>query len=116
MHFKETDVWNRAMEAAIGVYRLTKLLPRQEVYGMRSQLTRAAVSIPSNIAEGWTRESARDKAHFLAIAHGSTSEVETQLMLCERLGWFPVHATLPVHASLDEVSRMLTALRRRLRR
>ena len=116
MHFKETEVWNRAMEAAIEVYRLTRLLPRQEVYGMRSQLTRAVVSIPCNIAEGWTRESPRDKAHFLAIAHGSASEVDTQLALCERLGWFPAEETLPARASLDEVSRMLTVLRRRLRR
>jgi len=115
MHYRETVVWNRAMEAAREVYRLVPLLPREEIYGMRSQMTRAAVSIPCNIAEGWTRESGRDKAHFLAIAQGSAAEVETQLTLCEQIGWFPAQETTTVRRCLDEVSRMLTALRRRQR-
>jgi four helix bundle protein len=57
MHYRELTMWRKAMDAAIEVYRLTLMLPREETYGMRSQLTRAAVSIPANIAEGWTRES-----------------------------------------------------------
>jgi four helix bundle protein len=104
------------MEAAKEIYRLVPLLPREEVYGMRSQITRTVVSIPCNIAEGWTRESARDKAHFLAIAQGSTAEVETQLTLCEQIGWFPLVETQVARECLDEVSRMLTALRRQHRR
>lgn len=89
MHYRETIVWNRAMEAAREVYRLVALLPREEVHGMRSQITRAVVSVPCNIAEGWARESQRDKAHFLAIAQGPAAEVETQITLCEQIGWFP---------------------------
>jgi four helix bundle protein len=115
MHYRETVVWNRAMEAAKEVYRLAALLPREEVYGMRSQMTRAAVSIACNIAEGWARESPRDKAHFLAIAQGSTAEVETQITLCEQVGWFPLVETAVARRCLDEVSRMLTTLRRRHR-
>ncbi|MCE7033556.1 four helix bundle protein [Lysobacter sp. GX 14042] len=103
------------MEVARGVYGLVRLLPREEVYGMRSQITRSAVSVAPNIAEGWTRETPRDKAHFLAIAHGSLSETETLLTLCEDIGWFPVERTATVRAAMDETSRMLTTLRRRRR-
>ncbi|MEO8997831.1 MAG: four helix bundle protein [Rhodanobacter sp.] len=94
---------------------MTALLPREEIYGMRSQLTRAAVSVPSNIAEGWARESKKEKAQFLAIAQGSVAELETQITLCEQLGWFPEHETTSVRSALDQVSRMCTAMRRRAR-
>lgn len=82
---------------------------------MRSQITRAAVSMPANIAEGWTRETVKDKAHFLAIAQGSLAETETLLTLCEDLGWFPQSDTQTLRGLLDEVSRMLTTMRRRMR-
>jgi four helix bundle protein len=108
-------LWQKAMEAAREVYRLVPRLPREETYGMRSQLTRATVSVAANIAEGWTRESDKDKANFLAIAQGSLAETETLLTLCEDLGWFPKSETGPVRGLLDEVSRMLTAMRRRRR-
>jgi four helix bundle protein len=82
---------------------------------MRSQITRAAVSIPANIAEGWTRESNKDKAHFLAIAQGSLAETETLLTLCGDLGWFPPDETKALRGLLDEVSRMLTSMRQKRR-
>ncbi|HOD52752.1 MAG TPA: four helix bundle protein [Candidatus Hydrogenedentes bacterium] len=103
------------MEAAREVYRLVPDLPREELYGMRSQLTRAAVSIPANIAEGWTRESKREKSQFLAIAQGSLAEAETLLTLCEQVGWVPEGETGTLRALLDEVSRMLTVMRRKNR-
>ena len=68
MYYRKTILWQKAMEAARETYRLTPRLPGTENYGMRSQITRAAVSMPANIAEGWTRETVKDKAHFLAIA------------------------------------------------
>ena len=68
MYYRNTILWQKAMEAARETYRLTPRLPGTENYGMRSQITRAAVSMPANIAEGWTRETVKDKAHFLAIA------------------------------------------------
>ena len=82
---------------------------------MRSQITRAAVSMPANIAEGWTRETVKDKAHFLAIAQGSLAETETLLTLCEDLGWFLQSETQTLRGLLDEVSRILTTLRRKMR-
>lgn len=115
MHYRETTLWQKAMEATREVYRLAPRLPREETYGMRSQITRAAVSIPANIAEGWTRESSREKAQFLAVAHGSLAEAETLLTLCEDLHWFPTTETVRLRGLLDEVSRMLTTMRRRRR-
>ncbi len=115
LHYREAIVWQKAMAAAREVYRLVPHLPREETYGMRSQITRAAVSVPANIAEGWTRESDKEKAQFLAIAQGSLAETETLLTLCEEIGWFPVNETPVLRVLLDETSRMLTTLRRRHR-
>lgn len=115
MHYRETTLWQKAMAATKEIYRLVPRLPKEETYGMRSQITRAAVSIPANIAEGWTRESDRDKANFLAIAQGSLAETETLLTLCEDLSWFLTNETVRVRQLLDEVSRMLTTMRRKQR-
>ncbi len=115
MHYRQTVLWQKAMQAAQEVYRLAPRIPREETYGMRSQITRASVSIPANIAEGWTRETNRDKAQFLAIAQGSLAEVETLLTLCESFGWFPPEETGHLRNLLDEVSRMLTSMRRKRR-
>lgn len=115
VHYRETILWQKAMEAAKEGYRLAPSLPREETYGMRSQFTRALVSVPANIAEGWTRESDREKAQFLAIAHGSVAEAETLLTLCEQIGWFPEVETATLRALLGEVSRILTTLRKKFR-
>lgn len=115
MHYRELTVWQKAIEAAKEVYRLAPLLPREETYGMRSQITRAAASVPANIAEGWSRESEKEKAHFLAIAQGSLAETETFLTLCEEIGWFPKPETQRLRGLLTEVGKMLTTLRRNFR-
>jgi four helix bundle protein len=115
VHYRELIVWQKAMDVAREVYRLAPGLPREETYGMRSQLTRAAVSIPANIAEGWTRESPKERAQFLAVSQGSLAEVETLLTLCEDFGWFPPPETTQLRGVMDEVSRMLTTMRRNLR-
>ncbi|NCC32369.1 MAG: four helix bundle protein [Chloroflexia bacterium] len=103
------------MAATREIYRLVPLLPREETYGMRSQITRAAVSIPANIAEGWARESDKEKAQFLAIAQGSLAEVETLLILCQDLGWFPEQETEILRGLMSEVGRILTTMRRNRR-
>ena len=103
------------MQATREVYGLTSRLPREETYGMRAQITRAAVSIPTNIAEGWTRETTKDTAYFLAVAQGSLAETETLLTLREDLGWFAKKDSRVLRGLLDEVSRMLTVMRRRRR-
>jgi len=115
MHFKELIVWQKAMVVAREVYRLVPMLPREETYGMRSQITRAAVSIPSNIAEGWARESDKEKAQFLAIAQGSMAELDTQLTLCEQIGWFPAKETAALRNTMIEVGKILTTMRRNRR-
>ncbi|RDI97202.1 four helix bundle protein [Dyella solisilvae] len=115
MHYRDTVVWGKAMEMACEIYRLAKLIPDEERYGLRSQITRAAVSVPSNIAEGWTRESKKEKSQFLSIAHGSLAELETQLTLCERVGWLALSQTACVRQQVEEVSRILTTMRRNQR-
>lgn len=90
-------------------------LPVEERFGLRSQLNRAAVSVPSNIAEGWSREFRKEKAQFLAIAHGSLAELHAQLLLCRRLGWLDADIVDSMFQLVDEVSRMLTVLWRKSR-
>mgnify|MGYP003899588815 CR=1 FL=1 len=113
MHYQETTLWNKAMKLAELACLATSSLPAEERYGVRLQITRAVVSVASNIAEGWTRESKRERAQFLAVAHGSLSELHTQLLLCGRIGWMRAERIHPMEALIDEVSRMLTVLRRR---
>ncbi|QNN46450.1 four helix bundle protein [Thermomonas brevis] len=111
----ETTLWKKAMELAELACRNAARLPSEERYGIRLQITRAAVSIASNIAEGWTRESKNERRQFLAIAHGSLSELNTQLLLCSRLNWLPPDLLTTSFGLLDEISRMLTTLRQRSR-
>ncbi len=115
MHYRETVVWSKAMEVAREVYGLVERLPREELFGVRSQITRSAVSVPCNIAEGWTRESKKEKKQFLAIAQGSLAELETLLTLCEQMRWFNEADTGSARSGIDQVSRILTTLRQRLR-
>lgn len=102
------------MDLSKAIYKLAPLLPKEEVYGIRSQLTRAVTSIPSNIAEGWARGSVAQRAHYLAIAQGSLAETETFLTICEELNWFSESKTVEARDLITEVSKMLTSLRSKL--
>jgi four helix bundle protein len=86
MHYKELVAWQKSMELVERVYRATQCFPRDEIYKLTNELRRAAVSIPSNIAEGQGRGTSAEFDRFLRIADGSRQEVETQLMIAERLG------------------------------
>ena len=77
--YRDLVVWQKSMDLVEEIYRLTKLLPEEEIFGIANQLTRAAISIPSNIAEGNKRNSQKDYARFLSIARGSEAKIETQL-------------------------------------
>jgi four helix bundle protein len=88
--FRELKVWNRAIELTTLVYALTAEFPKAEVYGLSSQMRRAAVSIASNIAEGSARGTRKDFKQFVAIARGSNSELQTQLVIAGRLGFIDV--------------------------
>ncbi|MBB1117515.1 four helix bundle protein [Stenotrophomonas sp. W1S232] len=115
MHYRKAVIWQKAMALAEAACRCSMHLPGEERFGVRLQITRAAISIPSNIAEGWSRESRKEKSQFLAIAQGSLSELHTQLLLCERLGWIECGPLQATYGLADETSRMLTTLRRRFR-
>jgi four helix bundle protein len=84
-HYRELIVWQKAMNLVEAVYRMTDEFPKKEIYGLASQIQRAAVSVPSNIAEGQGRSSTREFLHFLSMAQGSLMEVETQITIAERL-------------------------------
>ena len=86
--YRELRVWQKAIDLVIETYRLCALLPKTEIYGLSDQMRRAAVSIPSNIAEGQARNSEKDFIHFLYIAQGSRAELETQVEICVRLNYF----------------------------
>lgn len=108
--FKELIVWQKSMNMCTEVYRLCDKLPKAEQYGLESQIKRCAVSIPSNIAEGFKRGSKKEFAQFLRIASGSSAELETQLMIIERV--FNLDTTIQLEALL-EIQKMLTVLIRK---
>ena len=108
-HYSELLVWNKAMDLTDEIYTLIKALPKEEGYGIASQMRRAAVSIPSNIAEGHDRNSAKEFKQFLYIAKGSTAELETQLLICIRQKYFSKDQSKKALLLCDEVARMLTA-------
>ena len=110
MHFQELVVWQKAMELVEEVYRLVKLLPREELYALSDQMRRAAVSIPSNIAEGQSRNSTKEFINFLSMARGSNAELQTQCLLCLRLSYIS-ETELQTALSLSaEIGKMLNAL------
>ena len=113
--YKEFTVWQRAMELAAEVYRLAGLLPKFETYGLADQMRRAAVSVPSNIAEGQGRNSTKEFVHFLSIARGSQNELETQLLLCEKLRYLEQKDIAIALNLCIEVNKMLNVLIRKLR-
>ena len=108
--YQDLKVWQKAVSLVVSVYQLTKSFPRDEQYGLISQLRRAAVSIPSNIAEGQGRRSERDFQKFLGTARGSLLEVETQIIIAERLGYVSASAAKDRLRETAEIGRMLNGL------
>ena len=106
--YRKLVLWQRAMDLVEEIYRLTEQLAAEERFGLISQLQRAAVSIPSNIAEGWARSHRREYMHHLSYARGSLAEVETQLIVCVRVNRLTREETLPAWALAQEVGKLLT--------
>ena len=106
----ELIAWQKAMDLVQVVYTATKGFPREEIYGLTSQLRRAAVSVPSNIAEGQGRKSTGEFLHHLSIAYGSLMEVETQLMIAERLGYLEKRDVAHKTELTAEVGRLINGL------
>ena len=113
--YRDLLVWQKAVDLVTRCYALTKLLPRSESYGLVSQIQRAAVSIPANIAEGHGREHLGDYLHHLSIANGSLMELETHMLIAQNLNYLASDDVLRILNQSAEVSRMLTGLTRKLR-
>ena len=109
-HFKDLIAWRKAMDLVEEIYRLTNSFPPQENYRLVDQLRRAAVSVPSNIAEGQARYTKKDFRHFLRTAKGSVAEIETQILIAQRLGYIKQDSCERCIASIREVGRILAGL------
>jgi len=112
--YRDLIVWGRALDLVEVVYVIARQLPQEEQYGITTQLRRAVVSIPANIAEGYGRATQRDFAHFLSIARGSLMETEALLLVSERLGYLRGDDLTRARTCLDDVSRLLSSLRKRV--
>jgi four helix bundle protein len=107
--FKDLDVWKNSIIFSTKIYEITKTFPKEEVYGLTSQLRRASVSIPSNIAEG-SKKSKKDFLNFIKIAQGSGAEVETQLIIASHLGYISEKDFQSTLSELESIMKMLTNL------
>ena len=108
--YQQLTVWQKAMDLTTSVYELTASFPKEERYSLVDQMRRAAISIPSNIAEGKGRKSQNDFKHFLSIARGSVNELETQILLSERLSYTDKEKSDKIIGLADEVGKMINGL------
>jgi len=109
-NFKELLVWQKSINFVTEIYELTNDFPKNEMYGLTSQIRRASISIPSNIAEGNSRRSVADYLQFLKIARGSCAEVETQLIIAQNLKFLNEEHYLKLNQDIIEISKMLNGL------
>jgi len=109
-NYKELKVWEKSYQLCLEIYRTSKKFPRHEIYGLISQMRRAALSIPSNIAEGYGRKTTPEYLRSLYIAYGSVCELETQILLSGDLGYLNEISLSKLQEKLGEVERMLKAL------
>lgn len=112
--YRELDVWKKSFRVTALIYEATKSFPKEEMYGLTSQIRRAAISLPSNIAEGSKRGTNKDFCQFLRIAQGSGAELETQLLLAQQLGYLSESNLAPIFSLVDDVMRMLTMFIKKL--
>jgi four helix bundle protein len=108
--YRDLIVWQKAMDLVEAVYRVSAVFPREEIYGLTSQIRRAAISIPSNIAEGNGRNATRDYLNFLGMAYGSVKEVETQVLIAERLRYIESIRSCELTTMTEEVARLISGL------
>ena len=112
--YRDLLAWQKAMDLVEIAYRMSLKLPKEEKFALSDQIRRAAVSIPSNFAEGQVRNSTKEFVQFLSIAKGSNAELYTQLLICVRLGYLTPDDTQQALSLSEEVSKMLSALIHRL--
>ena len=114
--YKDLVVWQKSMDLVVEVYALVKKLPKEETYALSDQMRRSVVSIPSNIAEGYTRNSTVEYLRFLSIANGSRTELETQLIICTRIQYLTEKDTEKALAMSDEIGRIIYSIIGRLKK
>jgi four helix bundle protein len=110
LHYRDLVAWQRGMDFVEAIYRLTQCFPREELYGLTNQVRRAAVSVPSNVAEGQGRGVGNEFSHHLRIANGSRQEAETQVLIGVRLGYVTEEQAAVALGLGDECGRLLTRL------
>ena len=108
--YKELNVWQKSYKLCLHIYKVTKRFPKDEMYGLTSQIRRSAVSIPSNIAEGYGRKTTLEYVRFLYIAYGSVCELETQTMISGDLGYVGKKRLQEIRQEIGDVERMLKAM------
>jgi len=113
---KSLEVWKKAIDLTVDIYKLTETFPRTEVYGLTSQMRRAAVSVASNIAEGAGRQTKREFINYLHMAQGSLSELDTQLVIASRLEYLSLDIYKGIEDRIETISKMLTGLIKSLKR
>ncbi len=113
--YRDLDVWKKSMALARDIYSAADLLPKREEYRLTSQMIRAAISVPANIAEGHARATRKDYAHFISISRGSNAELETLILLAQETKLLPHEITSNLLTSAEEIGRMLRRLHERLR-
>lgn len=114
-NYKELIIWQKAVDLGVKVYEITKSFPKDEMYGLTSQMRRSAVSISSNIAEGAGRNSKKDFNYFLSISYGSSCELETQAIIAERVNLIGNHILKEIQQDIDEIQKMNWSLKRSLK-
>ncbi|MDD2656913.1 MAG: four helix bundle protein [Candidatus Magasanikbacteria bacterium RIFOXYC12_FULL_33_11] len=112
--YKDLIVWKKSIDFVLEIYKLTNSFPNEEKFGLSSQMRRAAVSIPSNIAEGYARKSTKENAQFLNIAFGSATEVETQIIIAKKLNFINIESYKIADGLLNEILKMLYKYRESL--
>ena len=108
--FRNLNVWEKGHKITVSIYKLTQSFPKEEMYGLTSQIRRASTSIPTNIAEGCGRGSDADFARFLQMSFGSANETEYLLLLCFELGYISEENYLELNISIQEIKKMLSKL------
>lgn len=113
-NFKSLTIWQKSMDLVVGVYRVCRKLPKEEIYVLSNEIRRSAISVPSNIAEGYARRYPKELNRFLSNAEGSLAELETQLLIALRLDYLIKKDLDPVLDQIDHISRMITNFKKKM--
>lgn len=114
-NYQKIKAWEKSKDLSLGIYKATAKFPKSEEFGLSSQMRRAAVSVPSNIAEGYMRNSTKDFRRFLSIALGSLAELETQIIIAKELSYLDDHNSKKLSTQAFEILKMLTVFRSKVK-